>query len=359
MDGSRTALLALGIFIATTVGVPQIASASCVRCTGSEECQTHCSSAENSVDQARFNDLVCMPLSCGNAVIPPTGVCGQGGFVSCAPQIACCLPDGCLDLSPSDCANAGGVSAGDGTFCPRPQGIQCTACTSAACADTVCTGSADSGLIEYFFAHACAQQCINLAGSTVACGGANPEFDNCTTPTGGCNVPNVGCILTAAINCTTLGGTYKGDGTKCADPVCEGVSTATPTGGTPESTPTATATSTATSTATATATATATSTSTSTATATATRTNTPIGQGGSCGVNAPCPPGLFCVDGVCCNQPCTGPEESCIVPGRVGECVSTSPAPAPAISETGRWLATALLIAVAAVALLRRRSASR
>ena len=66
---------------------------------------------------------------------------------------------------------------------------------------------------------------------------------------------------------------------------------------------------------------------------------------------------MDCVDGVCCNSPCNGPDERCDTPGRDGECVIYRTAPAPALSWPAWALAIAALIAVAEVAM--RRHAAR
>jgi hypothetical protein len=70
---------------------------------------------------------------------------------------------------------------------------------------------------------------------------------------------------------------------------------------------------------------------------------------------APVPPNTvgFCPDGVCCNEPCTGPNESCNQPGFEGTCIST--APAPALSGTGLLIAALLLAGVGTLGLVRNR----
>lgn len=62
-----------------------------------------------------------------------------------------------------------------------------------------------------------------------------------------------------------------------------------------------------------------------------------------------------CVDGVCCDRPCDGPNQTCNLPGQVGQCAD-SPAPAPTTSRGGLALIALTLVAVAAVALLRRHT---
>jgi len=69
-----------------------------------------------------------------------------------------------------------------------------------------------------------------------------------------------------------------------------------------------------------------------------------------------CLPGLFCVDGVCCTDPCTGANESCNQPGFEGTCIAT--APAPALSGTGLLIAALLLAGVGTIGLMRNRRRS-
>ena len=102
-----------------------------------------------------------------------------------------------------------------------------------------------------------------------------------------------------------------------------------------------------------TATPTSTPTSTPTATPTATPTNTPLPDGAPCSDPDDCLSGN-CVDDVCCDTECTGPNEICNLQGSVGTCTDVA-APAPATSRTGLLAAAAILLAIAAVALVRRR----
>jgi MYXO-CTERM domain-containing protein len=64
---------------------------------------------------------------------------------------------------------------------------------------------------------------------------------------------------------------------------------------------------------------------------------------------------MFCVDGVCCNEPCDGPDEICDLPGREGTCVPETAAPAPTLSGTGKLAALGVLLTIAALGLWRRR----
>lgn len=72
---------------------------------------------------------------------------------------------------------------------------------------------------------------------------------------------------------------------------------------------------------------------------------------------SPVPPNQvgFCVDEVCCDGPCDLPNQQCDLPGREGECVTLTPAPAPALSGGGLLAAALLLAAVGSIGLLRNR----
>jgi hypothetical protein len=63
---------------------------------------------------------------------------------------------------------------------------------------------------------------------------------------------------------------------------------------------------------------------------------------------------MFCVDGVCCNEPCTDPDEICNLPGREGECLPVTTSPAPALSDIGLLLGVLVLVLVATLRLSRR-----
>jgi hypothetical protein len=138
-------------------------------------------------------------------------------------------------------------------------------------------------------------------------------------------------------------------------------------------TPTGTATATITATATNTATATATRTSTATATATSTRTvtqtptvtrtvtvtrtptNTPLRDNGDpCMTPSQCE-SMFCVDGVCCDSRCDGPNELCNLPGREGTCLPITTSPAPALSTSGKLIGIAVLLLIALMRIRLRR----
>lgn len=124
---------------------------------------------------------------------------------------------------------------------------------------------------------------------------------------------------------------------------------------TPTWTPTNTPTSTATVTPTGTPTASPTNTPTATPTATVTPTPTPLPNGANCSDGVQCDSEI-CVDDVCCDRACDGPGERCNLPGRVGTCERADAVGAPTLTPPALTLAITLLLAVAAVALLRRRA---
>jgi MYXO-CTERM domain-containing protein len=64
---------------------------------------------------------------------------------------------------------------------------------------------------------------------------------------------------------------------------------------------------------------------------------------------------MECVDGVCCNTACDGPNEVCNLPGREGTCLPRTAAPAPTLTWPNLILALGALSFIAAVAIRRRR----
>ncbi len=159
----------------------------------------------------------------------------------------------------------------------------------------------------------CATTCAGNGGSVVACcsGGdcSNHVADSCGSGTTYCQQM------------------ASGSGGAC-DGTCVSPPTATPTD-TPTVTPTITP--------------------------TATPTNTPLALGQPCISGTQCA-STFCASGVCCNEACTGPNESCNRPGSVGICVGVTPAPAIS-SHVGMALAVAL--AGLGVVAVRRRTLRR
>ena len=77
--------------------------------------------------------------------------------------------------------------------------------------------------------------------------------------------------------------------------------------------------------------------------------------GHDCTLPSQCDP-MFCApQGVCCDAPCTGPNQTCDLPGREGECLTIAPAPAPVLSSTGLLIGALLLAAVGTLGLIRNR----
>ena len=113
------------------------------------------------------------PLNiCGNDHYePPYEQCeppGTPGYCDDNCQLAkeaCCLPDGCQDLTPRDCSNAGGLPKGAGTDC-----------------------------------------------SIVICE---------VQPIGACCLPDTSCAELTLLSCDVQGGTYLGDGSSCDSLPCE------------------------------------------------------------------------------------------------------------------------------------------
>ncbi len=97
---------------------------------------------------------------------------------------------------------------------------------------------------------------------------------------------------------------------------------------------------------------------TPTVTATPTITPTPLALGEACISGTQCA-STFCATGVCCNAPCTEPNQSCDLPGSSGRCRPLG-GEVPAASQTGIVALCALLAAVGVGSLIsvryRRRS---
>ena len=136
-----------------------------------------------------------------------------------------------------------------------------------------------------------------------------------------------------------------------------GTATGTPTD-TPTSSPTPTSTPTNTSTRTPTSTPTVTPTSTPTPTPTVTPTPTPLALGDSCTSGTQCASTFCAPGGVCCNAPCTEPNQSCTVPNSVGLCRAQG-APVPATSRAGLIALGVVLAALGVFSLHRALSARR
>lgn len=198
--------------------------------------------------------------------------------------------------------------------------------------------------------------CVCEGGASNSCFGASSEPRTCAACAAACDElgSTMRTCCDAVADCSgglaDACGSFNdvcqqmATGSGFCDGLCTDPPTATPSE-TPTSTPTATATATDTETATATATATATS--------TATDTPMPQPDGADCADGAQCA-STFCVDGVCCDQACDGPQEQCNRSGQRGTCTAI-PAAAPALTPAAILLALTILAGLAAVAMRRRR----
>jgi len=172
--------------------------------------------------------------------------------------------------------------------------------------------------------------------SAPVCGG--PCADN-NTVCYGVNEPNAtacgcvprGCCRLNATSCQAgVPEAFCGNSTFVAGGSCDGACAP------PTETPTASVTATA------------------TATASAAPTNTRAPDGGSCDDPLDCISGN-CVNDVCCDTACDGPDQACNIPGRIGTCSSVAAA-APAASHGALLGAVALLLGIGGLALWRRRA---
>jgi hypothetical protein len=251
-------------------------------------------------------------------------------------------------------------------------------CPDPSCGDP-CVDNADcncdstqemSGCIESTGAGGvCLENADGMNNSLCVC---NPGFNPPNCASGACCFPDGSCNGVGQGTCENADGVYQGDGTSCTgvncpvqcgfatSPECNGECppgqvcvaglaglavartvdgcecipepTQTPTG-TPTDTPTATPTD----------------------TASVTPTDTPGMMGAPCEDTSDCEPGLFCADGVCCNDPCTGELERCDLPGQEGTCTPITSV-APVASRGGLIAIVVLLLTVGVFAVVRRRS---
>lgn len=233
------------------------------------------------------------------------------------------------------------------------------------------------GIVTFGFPASCQAQCDTACGNVDGDSCAGIVANGC--PSGStaiaCSLPD--CSATCATNTPTPTVTSTPTSTPTDTPTetpsetptatPSGTSTDTPTAtpsetptvtpsetptATPTETPSGTPTDTPTSTPSETPTATATETPTNTPTATPTDTNTPAPNGVSCTDPAECASG-YCVDGVCCNEPCDAPSQACNLPGSVGTC-SDLPRGVPTTSRSGLLMGLAILTAIAALVLWRQ-----
>lgn len=126
--------------------------------------------------------------------------------LNCQPGVgACCLPTGCEIMLQADCLAAGGTYKGDGSTC------QTAGCPT----PTVpCCFQATGGCLNLSLT-----DCMNAGGI------AGPVGVSCTGyvcfPKGACCLPDGTCQDNLSPEqCTQLGGTFQGDGTACATTNC-------------------------------------------------------------------------------------------------------------------------------------------
>jgi len=248
------------------------AGAECIQCLSGPTCESICSPHEPS--NVDFFGVFCaLGTGCNGTSQGNSATCGSGSFSDCPSTFeACCLPDGCADVTAAQCTAAGGNPVGPGSSCP-PDELNCIQCIGdTPCNETACAEIEDgSDQGDLFFDNICVG-CTGSAEVTgVACGSIAPVA-NCALPLGACQTSE-GCMRTRQADCEALAGTYSGDNTSCVDLVCPPAPSSTPTE-TPTETPTSTPSQTPTETPTETPTTTPTRTPTETPTITATQTPT-------------------------------------------------------------------------------------
>src|ERR1700687_1905403 len=207
------------------------------------------------------------------------------------------------------------------------------------------------------FGSSCASICSNTGATSSACTDAVADCSACGCPQNIEVTTGAACLSPTHTPTTTPSSTPTLTPTPTDTPTQTPTDTVTPTlpppcTPTPTVTPTDTPTQTPTQTPTPTPTGTPTHSPTITPTPSVTPTATPIGLGESCSSDTHSA-ATFCASGVCCNSACTGPLDSCTLPGRAGLC--TFAAAAPAVSSRGIVALGAALVGFG-VFVLRRRA---
>lgn len=298
-----------------------------------------------------------------------TLVCGLQGcdancYAGCATgnSTSCCVPN-----TSAPCGQLYHEYCG-GSLCV--EGAKC--CTVADCVGGGCKFSGYSGT------------CCTPSDVPNDCGGTCYKCYDGNQCTSGADCMSGICDVTSHSCCGTLPPSYRvpcgagtacTSGSQCTSGVCSGgvcappptpTDTATPTDtgtptetGTPTNTPTVTDTPTITPTpsVTDTPTNTPTETPTQTPTETPTETPTPRALGEACISNSECA-STFCASGVCCNVPCTSPDQACNLPNYVGRCRSVGKE-LPTASHTGIVTLGVLLAAIGIASLLSVRYRQR
>ncbi|MFT3773312.1 MAG: DUF4215 domain-containing protein [Minicystis sp.] len=159
-----------------------------------------------------FSDASC--ATAGGSYLGQGSSCGNEGQL-CAPPLpggACCLPDGsCIDhVDVNKCQANNGNFFGDGTSCAT-YGGECKAKVVGAC----CLGN---GCAE-MTVDQCAAAGGNFAGPGSHCD--ETTCPGCTTndPIGACCV-DAQCLMLTADACFMNGGLYAGDGSICTGETC-------------------------------------------------------------------------------------------------------------------------------------------
>lgn len=169
---------------------------------GGSECSPSCAA------QACCFGSACAPrtvAACNDEGGNPQGDGTVCGAESCVPRGGCCHDDTCTVETEVGCGDLPGVYLGDATECLIDSCDSGACCqTDASCEDDVLRGAcADPGQSFYF-------------GET--CGGGT--FSCIATPTGACCNETTCVPDMTETDCTTGGGTYKGDDVLCDVNTC-------------------------------------------------------------------------------------------------------------------------------------------
>ncbi|HRP61749.1 MAG TPA: hypothetical protein PK400_00470, partial [Phycisphaerales bacterium] len=131
----------------------------------------------------------------------PNTICSPG---ICDPPVgACCIPatGNCVDFDEATCAAVSGIWQGAGTTCATtvcfPVGACCLPDGTCVNNQTPAECSALNGTFQ---------------GHQTTCGSVS-----CPLPTGACCLSNGNCLIFNQPTCATVGGSWKGMGTNCAD----------------------------------------------------------------------------------------------------------------------------------------------
>lgn len=137
----------------------------------------------------------------GGAWVGPNTQCTPG---ICDPPVgACCIPatGNCVDFDEATCNGVGGIWQGAGTTCATtvcfPVGACCLPDGSCVNNQTPAECSALNGTFQ---------------GHQTTCGSVT-----CPLPTGACCLSNGNCFVFTQPTCASVGGSWKGMGTNCAD----------------------------------------------------------------------------------------------------------------------------------------------